>query len=67
MESMDMISYPGRSYKYATDGVLFPFGFGLSYTSFRYESLELGPVVPARDGVSVSSNATVVITNTGLM
>ncbi|MBQ9547690.1 MAG: glycoside hydrolase family 3 C-terminal domain-containing protein [Bacteroidales bacterium] len=37
---------------------LFPFGFGLSYTSFRYDDLS---VVPAGDGVDVSFT----VTNTG--
>ncbi|GAB6011202.1 glycoside hydrolase family 3 protein [Viscerimonas tarda] len=31
----------GRSYQYATDNVLFPFGYGLSYTHFNYRALKL--------------------------
>jgi beta-glucosidase len=34
MYSFDMTSAPGRTYRYYTGPVLFPFGFGLSYTTF---------------------------------
>ncbi len=67
MHSMDMMSPPGRSYRYATDGVLFPFGYGLSYTTFRYDSFTVAPVLSASHAFGVNSNATVVITNTGPM
>jgi hypothetical protein len=67
MESMDMISYPGRSYRYATDDVLFPFGHGLSYTTFYYESLIIGPIMRGPHPHVISANATIVITNTGPM
>ena len=30
----------GRSYQYASGNILFPFGYGLSYTKFRYHSFE---------------------------
>ena len=35
-------SMDGRTYRYSTAEPLFPFGFGLSYTRFEYESLRLG-------------------------
>jgi beta-glucosidase len=33
----------GRTYRYMTEEPLYPFGFGLSYTTFEYGSLELSP------------------------
>jgi len=51
-----------RSYAFVDSTPLFPFGFGLSYTKFRFENLR---VEPAK--ISSSQNATVRvdITNTG--
>ncbi|WP_346882628.1 glycoside hydrolase family 3 C-terminal domain-containing protein [uncultured Algibacter sp.] len=45
----------GRTYKYMTEEPLYPFGFGLSYTTFTYKSLK----------VDKNYNASVTITNTG--
>ncbi len=42
----------------------FPFGFGLSYTEFRYDSLHLMQKEPARDGSLVAEAA---LTNPGSM
>ena len=36
MYSFDMSLAPGRTYRYYTGPVLFPFGFGLSYTTFSH-------------------------------
>jgi beta-glucosidase len=41
---------------------LYPFGFGLSYTNYRFDSLELSANTIAPDG---SINAKVTLTNTG--
>ncbi len=59
-EEADIKDYklPGRTYLYATKKPLFPFGFGLSYTTFGYDGLK---VAKAKDGVAV----TVKVTNTG--
>ena len=53
----------GRTYKYFTEKPLFPFGFGLSYTTFDYSNLQVSEKVTAGDKVVVKVN----ITNTGEM
>ncbi len=54
-------SMAGRTYRYMEKEPLFPFGFGLSYTTFEYSDLELESAV--KKGESVK--ATVTIKNTG--
>jgi beta-glucosidase len=45
----------GRTYRYFKGDPLYPFGFGLSYTSFKYENLKLSAQsVKAGEGVKVS-------------
>ena len=51
-------SVEGRTYRYATEKPMFPFGYGLSYTTFAYDGLK---VAKTKDGVAV----TVKVTNTG--
>ena len=51
-------SLEGRTYRYAKAKPLYPFGYGLSYTTFAYDSLE---VAASKDGVMVSAR----VTNTG--
>jgi beta-glucosidase len=55
-------SMRGRTYRYMTEKPLYPFGFGLSYTGFRFNSIALSsPEISA--GKSVK--ATVKLSNTG--
>jgi beta-glucosidase len=57
---MDYNIRDGRTYMYAKQKPLYPFGYGLSYTSFRYSKLTVStPQVTAATEVSVD------VTNTG--
>lgn len=55
-------SMAGRTYRYFTGKPLWPFGYGLSYTSFDYGELTL-PAAPIDAGSPL--NASVRVTNTG--
>ncbi|MDR0378198.1 MAG: glycoside hydrolase family 3 C-terminal domain-containing protein [Spirochaetaceae bacterium] len=52
----------GRTYRYMEKKPLYPFGFGLSYTSFRFDSLTLSSGSIAAGG---TVKARVKLTNTG--
>ena len=59
---MDYNIRHGRTYMYSKEKPLYPFGYGLSYTTFTYEALNLGaPSVKADGDVQV----TVKVKNTG--
>lgn len=51
----------GRTYRYFSGEPLYPFGFGLSYTRFRYAQLSLPDTVNAGDSICLA----VEITNVG--
>ena len=53
----------GKTYRYFDGTPLYPFGYGLSYSSFRYSDLELIPVILAGDDQYIEGN----VTNTGLV
>ncbi|MBQ6507771.1 MAG: fibronectin type III-like domain-contianing protein, partial [Clostridia bacterium] len=57
LEDYDLISHP-RTYRYFDKPVLYPFGFGLSYTTFEYSGLK---AEKQGDGLRVS----VRVKNTG--
>ncbi|XP_065911336.1 uncharacterized protein [Dysidea avara] len=59
----NMATNPGRTYRYFTKSVLYPFGYGLTYTKFEYSDLKITPKsIAACDSVVVS----VKVQNTGL-
>ncbi len=56
-------SMAGRTYRYMTDEPLYPFGFGLSYSTFEYADLKFGSAtVKAGEGLPFS----VTVKNTGV-
>ncbi|MBW8852716.1 MAG: glycoside hydrolase family 3 C-terminal domain-containing protein, partial [Xanthomonadales bacterium] len=59
---MDYDIRHGRTYMYMKSKPLYPFGYGLSYTSFRYANLRTDRPVLAKNGVATVS---VDVTNSG--
>jgi len=55
-------SMKGRTYRYMTEKPLYPFGFGLSYTSFRFDSIELSA---SSISAGAAVKAKVTLSNTG--
>jgi len=52
----------GRTYRYFTGKAVYPFGYGLSYTTFTYGPLQVEPAAGgAQNGVRVTAN----LRNTG--
>ena len=62
MPSFEDYAMKGRTYRYFTGIPLYPFGYGLSYTTFSYGGLT-GPTVAVPAGSPVAVEVTV--TNTG--
>lgn len=59
---MDYDIRHGRTYMYFKGEPLYPFGYGLSYTSFAYSNLRTStPSLPSRGSIDISAD----ITNTG--
>ncbi|MEV4350279.1 glycoside hydrolase family 3 C-terminal domain-containing protein [Actinoplanes sp. NPDC049596] len=62
IESYAIRGTPGRTYQYFTGHIAYPFGFGLSYSTFRYDGvrLEQSPTT-----LTVTVTVTATVTNTG--
>jgi len=54
-------SMNNRTYRYFTGEVLYPFGYGLSYTTFKYDMLNIPVSVAAGKNIPVTAR----VTNTG--
>ena len=62
LPNFENYSMEGRTYRYFKGVPLYPFGYGLSYTTFGYSNLSL-PDAPVRAGDPL--HASVTVTNTG--
>ncbi len=56
-------SMKGRTYRYMKSEPLYPFGYGLSYTSFAYSDVKIDKNALDAEGVTVTAT----VTNTGKM
>ncbi|MFI3261396.1 MAG: glycoside hydrolase family 3 C-terminal domain-containing protein [Rikenellaceae bacterium] len=54
-------SMENRTYRYFKGDVRFPFGYGLSYTTFAYDNISIPSEITAGDKVKISAT----VTNTG--
>ncbi|MEO7990857.1 MAG: glycoside hydrolase family 3 C-terminal domain-containing protein [Chryseolinea sp.] len=61
LPAFDEYKVSSQTYRYFKGEPLYPFGFGLSYTSFAYENLKMNSEFKIGDSVHVS----VTVTNTG--
>lgn len=62
LPAFDDYSMKGRTYRYMTEEPLYPFGFGLSYTSFQYSDIAIDKA-KIKKGETVT--VTTKVTNTG--
>lgn len=58
LPAFDDYNMTGRTYKYMTDEPLYPFGYGLSYSTFAYDKLEMPKQVKAGEALQVRVRVT---------
>lgn len=63
LPAFDDYSMQGRTYRYFSGEPLYPFGYGLSYSTFQYDQLQADASIRAGDSLRVS----VQVKNTGAM
>jgi beta-glucosidase len=63
LPSFSDYSMNNRTYRYFKGEALYPFGYGLSYTSFKYDMLKVPATVTSGKNVTLSAR----VTNTGKM
>ncbi len=61
--AFDDYSMKGKTYRYFHGAPLYDFGFGLSYTSFKYSNLSIPEINPTNKDIQISVN----VTNIGKM
>ncbi len=61
LPSFDNYNMEGRTYRYFNDKPLYPFGYGLSYTSFSYSN----PIMNSKMKVGDTVRVSITVTNTG--
>jgi len=61
LPAFDDYKISNQTYRYFKGVPLYPFGYGLSYTTFQYTNMEIRPEVKNGDSVSVSA----IVKNTG--
>jgi len=63
LPSFEDYNITSQTYRYYKGEVIYPFGYGLSYTSFQYDSLQIKSKYKAGDSIKLSVN----IRNTGTL
>ena len=58
LPDFDNYDMKGRTYRYFDGKPLYPFGYGLSYSTFKYENLSVQPSVAKSKGYSVTATIT---------